>query len=327
MSRTILVPHAIADRCYLSEALLWVAVCRFPLAFVTENGVDGREDADYIDGLDPYLPFNDPISNLECTLAGLRPNPEYEDFVLGDFHQTPENLRTLLKVDTLADEVRNRWEQELTDSLEFYRRQAEWDAEYEALVDEPKARLFLALREQRLNAFGRKLPRETLTATLEHLESTDWEDWNDNSWIPIPADFWISNRIDWEGSSAEGRVGAYALILIETDGLLKSFPLPPATQYQGVVKIANNLVLASEDDGAAILRSARGRPPLNWESFHVELARRIANGGLPRKQEALIVEMQEWCKTNWHRDVGRSTLLQKLKPYYDALVRPSEKAE
>ena len=43
-----------------------------------------------------------------------------------------------------------------------------------------------------------------------------------------------------------------------------------------------------------------------------------------RKQEAFIAEMQQWCRQRWDRDVARSTLLQKVKPYYDALIRKSE---
>lgn len=48
------------------------------------------------------------------------------------------------------------------------------------------------------------------------------------------------------------------------------------------------------------------------------MAGRVQRGPLPAKQEALIAEMQDWCKAKWGLDVGRSTLLQKLKPYYDA---------
>jgi hypothetical protein len=42
-------------------------------------------------------------------------------------------------------------------------------------------------------------------------------------------------------------------------------------------------------------RNLRGRPPFNWESFHVEIAMRIKSNSFPEKQEALIADMQKWC--------------------------------
>ena len=67
-----------------------------------------------------------------------------------------------------------------------------------------------------------------------------------------------------------------------------------------------------------------GRPSFRWDEFNVEIAKRARDGSLPDKQEAMIGEMQIWCKKRWDVDVARSTLLQKIKPYYDALVRKSE---
>ena len=77
--------------------------------------------------------------------------------------------------------------------------------------------------------------------------------------------------------------------------------------------------------GVAVSRSGkRGRPAYDWDTFHLQMARRCKEGSLPTKQEALIAEMQAWCLTAWGRSVGRSTLLQKIRPYYDAFVRKSE---
>jgi hypothetical protein len=43
----------------------------------------------------------------------------------------------------------------------------------------------------------------------------------------------------------------------------------------------------------------------------------------PEKQEALIADMQEWCRRHWQREVGRTTVLQK--PFYDALANESKR--
>jgi len=54
------------------------------------------------------------------------------------------------------------------------------------------------------------------------------------------------------------------------------------------------------------------------------MAKRISEGLLPEKQEAGIADMQDWCARRWGKSVGRSTLLQKIKPYYDGFIRKSE---
>jgi hypothetical protein len=108
---------------------------------------------------------------------------------------------------------------------------------------------------------------------------------------------------------------------------LKCFPPPAAEPVDGVARMANDLVQPPDGDSRPAARAARGRPPLDWTTFHVEVARRIKEDTLPIKQEAGIAEMQEWCKARWHHDVGRSTVLQKLKPYYDAFLRQSQKPD
>ncbi len=52
MPFTVLVPHVLAERPYLSEALLWVALSRFPLAHIleTETGRAGKAPAGVADG-------------------------------------------------------------------------------------------------------------------------------------------------------------------------------------------------------------------------------------------------------------------------------------
>jgi hypothetical protein len=327
MPFTVLVPHAIAERCYLSEALLWVAVSRFPLGFIAENGVDARVEPKYIEGLEPYLPFDEPVNDEECKSVGLPPNPEYEAHEAGEWHQTPENIRKLLQYDSIDESHRTELQQELQISIAFQQRCDAWDAEFNSFADLHKAKLFLFLREGRLPAFGKMLPRRSHSASLDHLGSTDWKGWDEVKWEPIPPDFWISNKIDWNESRAEGKGPAWCLILVETEVLLKCFPPPAAEQPGNVVKLANDLVLMGDDAVDAKSSTRRGRPAFDWDAFHLEITRRLHANGLPKKQEALVAEMQAWCGKAWRRDVGRSTILQKVKPYYDAFVRLSENEE
>jgi hypothetical protein len=321
MPITILLPYPTADRCYLREALLWTAFNRFPLQMGSEKGVDVREDREYrVEELDPYLPFYWPIDDGECARAGLPPNPEYEALVAGKSHASPEVLRDFLSKGRSDEsgEFRRDLERQLSESIEFHRRQARWDDHYHAFVDAHQARLFLALLEGRLSAHGKELPRRM----LRYRDVPD--DWDDAPWMPIPPDFWRSKKINWSNSSAEGRSTAYGLIMVDCEDLFDTFPPPKGQDFAGVMKIANSLVLSTNGESEPAVKPRRGRPPFDWDAFHLELARRLKKGDLPKKQEALVADMQAWCKASWSRDVGRSTILQKVKPYFDAFSTKSE---
>ena len=56
----------------------------------------------------------------------------------------------------------------------------------------------------------------------------------------------------------------------------------------------------------------------------MEIARRARDGKLPAKQEAFIADLQQWCQVKWGTSPKRSTLLQKVKPFYDGMFRKSE---
>lgn len=326
MVATVFIPLAVAERCYLSEALLWVAVNRYPAAYVTEHNIDAREDDEYVEGLEPYLPNEEPLSGDECAAAGLPSNPEREDFESGDFHQTPENLRELLKILEIPDDDRKRLERELVEAEAFDERQKAWDAEFELFLDEPKARLFLALREGRVGARGKPLPLPTWEASIDHLEAEQWEGWDKVGWQPIAQEFWISTRIDWFECQAEGKGGAYGLILVECEQLFECFPARVERVDHVVGKVGGALILDQGLSTIAPRGMPRGRRPMEWDAFHLEVAKRLQKAGLPAKQEAFVAEMQDWCRTNWRKDVGRSTILTKVKPYYDEFVRTSGKA-
>jgi hypothetical protein len=115
------------------------------------------------------------------------------------------------------------------------------------------------------------------------------------------------------------------LILVDTDDLIEEFPLPSSRTAKNIAQIGDNFILLGDDTKLSASASRiLGRPSLPWDEFHLEIARRLHSGTLPSKQEAFISEMQEWCKRQWEREVARSTLLQKIKPYYDAFLRSKE---
>jgi len=136
-------------------------------------------------------------------------------------------------------------------------------------------------------------------------------------WTDISQAFWVSTGIDWKKSHAESRTTAYSHILIDTESLLQCFPITDAEAEApvGIVKVGSSYIL-QPGHLRAVSPSKRGRPAFKWDEFHVEVARRLASIGLPTKQEAFIADMQGWCRQQWGRDVGRSTILEKVKSYY-----------
>jgi hypothetical protein len=152
-------------------------------------------------------------------------------------------------------------------------------------------------------------------------EITDGASWQDINWEAIPSTFWSSCQIDWEKCQAKSSTAAYESMVLYTEDLFREFPLPASQDAPGVGKIGDYLILSDEAAGPL---PKSGRPPLPfWDDFHLELAKRVVNGTLRQKQEAFIADMTEWCKDRGHSP-GRSTLLQKIKPYYDEFIR-SEK--
>src|SRR5262249_40596662 len=159
------------------------------------------------------------------------------------------------------------------------KRRNAWEHECGSFLDLFKAKLFVSLKEGALIAFGKQLSHSSYSDSIEHFEGD--ENWLSKPWAAIPSTFWVSTGIDWEASHAEGKGLAQALILVETDELLRCFPPPPATSADGIANIAGTLVQSHRFVPEPIKRSPKGRPSLNWDQFHVEVARRLKCGAIP----------------------------------------------
>ena len=109
-------------------------------------------------------------------------------------------------------------------------------------------------------------------------------------------------------------------IQVSTDDLFKVFPLPEGRPAPDVLQMGDNFVFPGELSTEPDMPPLVGRPPYPWDEFHVEVAKRVKEGTLWEKQDAFINDMQTWWRNRWGREVGRSTLQQKIKPYYDGLV-------
>lgn len=308
---TVLTPTAVVPYCYLYEALLWVAVQRLPFAEPGENG-DRRVETNEFESTDPPIEFM-AIDDEECERCGLPPNPEYA--AIFDEELYSGMTQVLEKLETSDPEVALR----LAKGREFEAKVKAWDDLFEDYLDLPRSRLFIALREGKIDAVGKPLPSGADDDFPASYDDDEWLDWVALPWQRIAASDWTSSRVNWEYCRLVAKPSTHTLIQIPTGQLLAAFP--PVSEPAGqAVRIGSVFQIV---DQPMAVRGTRGRRPFDWDGFHLELAKRVRANTFPSKQEALVAEMQAWCERNWGRRVGRSTLVQKIGPYYAAFFRQS----
>jgi hypothetical protein len=99
---TIHVPHPPAEDCYLGEALMWVAINRFPLDPLNEEAWDIRRELDEIVGLEPNVEVEGP-TDLESARVGLSARPVHAGTLCA---LAPEQLKEMLADGDLEERTR-----------------------------------------------------------------------------------------------------------------------------------------------------------------------------------------------------------------------------
>ena len=324
--KLVLTPYWIAEECFLQEALIWAGFYRYPKSEIVPDMAEKemRFDPDMQEEYEPNVPDWGYIESEEAVRVGLPPNPAWEALFDGEetyMLSEPDTIKKLLELN-LEEVEKEKLRKELIKSEAQAKIQAEWDKKYEAYIELVESKFFVALREGKIKAFGRKLPHYDLDTAIGILDGGErpWT-WFDMEHEDIPADFWRLDGIDWNQSNAQNGKSHYCHIYVNTDELMDVFPAPDGEEAQSVKVIAGQYILDNRQAEKIKKASKRGRPSLKWDSFYLELAGRIKNDELPEKQEAFIAEMQDWCLEHWGQKVGRSTLLQKISPFYQRYVK------
>jgi hypothetical protein len=305
--KIVLKPYWIAEECFLQEALMWAGFYRFPLSEIIIDRVDSRFDTNVQDEYDPrILDDHGYIESEEAVRIGLPPNPQWETILDDDEHfNSPEIIKMKMEWDTLGTD-KGKLQEALVKAENHAALQAEWDEKYDEYIELVKSKIFIALREGKLAATGRPIPKPL----DENKYYTDYEHG------PIPASHWRLDEIDWEQSASDNSKAHYCHICVKTDELLSIFPPPPPEQAKAVQIIAGQYILDETEAEKLLPKSKRGRPPKDWDSFYIEVMARVKNESLPDKQESFISDMQAWCLKHWGVEVGRSTILEKISPIY-----------
>lgn len=316
MSFVILKPQYVAPECFLAEARNWLAFYRFPLQMLVNDSLDFRFDPESQEDYEArYISqYEFEFDEFECNRLGLPLNPEIEAYINNCPPMEPEHYEKMLEHIT-DEKVRAEYAKEYERAQLYQAKMESWYDKIKEIQEVAEAKLFVALKDGRIHSFGKKLVGPTVE---EHMNLVDENiGLHDIEHTEIPASFWRNGGIEWDDSIARSQSIAYVHIYVNTEELFTIFPPPGETSTKAVKVVAGNYVLDSDETGRVVAQSRAGRPSHNWCQFHVEVHRRFSKNAVPEKQEAFIKEMQDWCKMQWGVDVGRSTILEKVKPYYD----------
>jgi hypothetical protein len=319
----VLQSAELAERCFLSEILHWLAFRRLPISEYTGNGEDARFSDE--EGYESPASFNDVVNDTECTLAGLAPNPEYAALLADRWFHDLDYYEKTLALDLKETEL-NRLRQERAEAVEFHHNVAVWQASCDSYLEYFKARIFVDLREGKIQGSAVEVPGKDGSEAIEYIYAEDIA-LAKQPIVQIPPGIWIARKIDWKNSAIVANGSVFCWIHFSTEAMIAAYPIPSSTAIGKVIPVGDFYVLDALDHAELTTPSRRGRPPLPWDRFHLEVAALAKADALPRKKEAAIHQFAEWFRNELGISVSRSSIGQKLAPYYDRFVRSkSEKA-
>jgi hypothetical protein len=92
-----------------------------------------------------------------------------------------------------------------------------------------------------------------------------------------------------------------------------------------VERIGVNFVLSEASEKSPGAARPRGRPAFAWDAFHLEVTDLLLRKELPEKKEAAIQHLQEWFAKTLNQCPSRSSIGEKLKPYYDRFMKSADR--
>jgi hypothetical protein len=227
--------------------------------------------------------------------------------------------------DPASQELIENWKADRERAFLREKATAEWMSHYEEYVDQFKTEICLALRKGVLTAVGRQLPDLDYERAVDVLEAEGkyLPDLND---IAIPPENWTWQGIKWEASALCNRSHHFIWIHVDVEAMLKVFPPDDIIKLGEVVRAGEMFAVPSAAlNGSAATAIRRGRRPLPWDRFHIEVARLFRDHAMPEKKEAAIAYFQDWFKTRLGQEASRSVIGAKLKPYFDELLEKDRK--
>lgn len=316
-----------AEVCYPFEAVAWVAFGKMPQAHLDDGGWETRGDAKAIaNGYSPSgedLFSNDEMSNFfeNEVEAGRYFAARYidpavksvDEYFNGDavFHQ---RARGYVKQGPRLESG-------------FIEAKFVEVAEARISLARERARLkvHLALLDGRLSATGLRIPGEWHTVS-----TTEWTDefWDDLVGIErsnIPAEEWASASDAWHCNPEDVRTSKYLYPLVAVADLLQVFEAPDVGEVEisGFRIGATLFIDDSEKNEKGPSKLPRGRQRKGDGAIAVavknEFARRLRDGSLPGKKEAIVQEVIGWVESVFDQEISRTTAQRYLAPVLELL--------
>jgi hypothetical protein len=305
--------------------LLWRAFGRFPEVQYSTSGDEWRFDSEARDGYVAPIPDGSELTEDECSYANLPNDPRMTALLTDGGYLNIEHYDQLLEMfkgcektePVKIQELKSKRNAALSHNSEF----ENWSMKYLEYVDQFQAEICLKLRRGELRAMGTKLPNADPEITDEILEES-------NRWLTdlevreIDKEQWYSQAINWAESAIYGHAESAIWIHVRTEDMLKVFPPQDLVKAENILDIGSSFAVASSAiRGVQNKLNQRGRPSLPWQDFHIEVARMFRDGKMPTKKEAAIAHIQNWFLQTLGKDVSRAAVGEKLKPYFDQLIR------
>src|SRR5262245_13139782 len=133
MAISVLVRYEVADRCYLSEALLWAAFDRLPLKILNDQA-DTRDEGSDVDF--SQTPQIEPVTLEECNRVGLSPRPVWKSA----YSQSPKHLRSKIALER-SEEKKNELRKAFFEAEEFQSQLTEWKGKLDGYTEQFRFKL------------------------------------------------------------------------------------------------------------------------------------------------------------------------------------------
>ena len=305
----------LAEACYIFEVTHWIALKQLPEFSPDENGNEVRVDPKAHD--DHYEPLFDSSPFLtEEEIAAFLPDIEPEKYIAAQidcYGRTSSEIR--ISLEEFLQRFTNENDDDLHQMLKEHKEKALAEADsaewLEAtskpifrLLDQAKAKVFLALSEGSLKATGYALKLNEEDG-YQYCERVD-----------IPPEAWTLDSIDWTLAATKVDGAEIRCAHVSTEEMLREFPLSEAdgTQLSGI--IAGSTFIPSKSSKTQVRPSSiprnRGRPKLAngiiETAVRNEFRRLKATGGLSEKKEANIQLMIDWAQNILGKEVARSNI-------------------
>ncbi len=278
----------VPEHCLLSEVLAWCAFKRIPI--VSEDWEFPRSPRPRAS--EPDSPFD--LGPDECKLAGLPPEAWILHWTAGGLKE--RGIPSGYDRDTVVN-----WREQFTRYLEPF-----------------KLKIMSGLRDGRMIGEG-------IRTSDQHASKDKSGAYKTPQFEPVQDDFWTMEGVDWDGSVVASTFTSdrFTWVRFPLRHVFETYPLDVSMLPCSTVYRVGGVYIEGAEPGNAPpnLGGRRGRlSNIPWEHFHLEVAALVRDEKLPAKVEAAIEHFREWFHQKFDLDVSRTTIGDKLRPYYYRFV-------